>query len=402
MRRRAFWLIIGIVGGLCAILFFGSGLAVALLLAGRGRLTATETLPVAGMMALSLGLGVPLALQGWNGWQARPSRPFSLSRLWRLGFLFVLFIVLGAVVSSFHLTTALLLPPIHVLAMAFSPLILLGLVGRALRGIGIEGTSTWREVVAGMAGGGFVGVGISLIGEVLVAFALVVVVIFVLRMAPGGEERIASLASDLQDPAWLADLTNSSKLLLSPAIAVSTLVLFSILVPLVEETFKVSVVGVMACWIRPHPARAFLWGVASGAGFALVENLFNGALGGAEGWAAVAVSRFGATAMHCFTGGLVGWGWGQLWREKRPLRLLVSYAAAVTIHGTWNGVVVSMVILSANALAHTGDKVWSAFAGIGILALVGILGLLTVAFTLALFFAGRKLAGKLQRRQHSL
>jgi hypothetical protein len=397
VRPRALWLIIGIVGGLLAVLLFGSGLALALFLASRGRLTATETLPVAGMMALSLELGAPLALHGWHGWQARPSRPFSPSRLWRLGFLFVLSIVLGAVVSSVHLTTALLLPPIHVLAMSLSPLIVLGLTGRALRGIGMERASTWREVIAGMAGGGFVGAGISLIIEVLVVLALVAVALLVALAVPGGEERIASLASDLQDPTWLADLTNSLQLLLSPVIAISTLVIFAIIVPLVEEAFKVLAAGVMAYWIRPHPARAFLWGVASGAGFALVENLFNGALGGVEGWAAVAVSRFGATAMHCFTGGLVGWGWGQLWRERRPFRLVGSYAAAVTVHGVWNGAAVGVVLLGASTLARAGDKVWYALAGIGTLALVGMLGLLTVAFILALFLAGRKLAGGSQR-----
>lgn len=390
MQRRALWLIIGIVGGLLAILLFGSGLALAIFLASRGRLTAAETMPVAGVMALSLELGVPLALQGWHGWQARPSRPFSPSRLWRLGFLFVLFILLGAVVSSFHLTTAFLLPPIHVLAMSLSPLILLGLAGWALR------ASTWREVIAGMASGGFIGTGASLICEVLIALTLVAAALLVTLTVPGGEERLTSLASDLQDPAWLADIANSSQFLLSPAIAISTLVMFSVIVPLVEEFFKTLAAGMMARWVRPHPARAFLWGVASGAGFALVENLFNGALGGVEGWAAVAVSRFGATAMHCFTGGLVGWGWGQLWK-KRPLRLLGSYAAAVTVHGVWNGAAMGVVLLSASMLAQAEDNVWHVLAGSGILALVGMLGLLAVAFIVALLLVGQKLTGESQR-----
>jgi len=390
VQRRALWLIIGIVGGLLAILLFGSGLALAIFLASRGRLTAAETMPVAGVMALSLELGVPLALQGWHGWQARPSRPFSPSRLWRLGFLFVLFILLGAVVSSFHLTTAFLLPPIHVLAMSLSPLILLGLAGWALR------ASTWREVIAGMASGGFIGTGASLICEVLIALTLVAAALLVTLTVPGGEERLTSLASDLQDPAWLADIANSSQFLLSPAIAISTLVMFSVIVPLVEEFFKTLAAGMMARWVRPHPARAFLWGVASGAGFALVENLFNGALGGVEGWAAVAVSRFGATAMHCFTGGLVGWGWGQLWK-KRPLRLLGSYAAAVTVHGVWNGAAMGVVLLSASMLAQAEDNVWHVLAGSGILALVGMLGLLAVAFIVALLLVGQKLTGESQR-----
>jgi hypothetical protein len=390
VQRRALWLIIGIVGGILAILLFGSGLVLALIFASRGKLTAAETLPVAGMMALSLGLSVPLMFQGWNGWQARPSRPFNPSRLGWLGFLLMIFIVLGAVVNAFHLTTALLLPPIHILAMSLSPLIVLGLAGQALRGVRMEGTSTWREVIAGLASGGFVGVGISLISEVLIVLALVVIALFVALIVPGGEERIASLASDLQDPT-ITDVTDSLQFLLSPVMVVSTLAMFSIIVPLVEETFKVLAAGVMARWVRPYPARVFLWGVASGAGFALVENLFNGALGGVEGWAVVAVSRFGATAMHCLTGGLVGWGWGQLWRERKTLHLFGAYAAAVIIHGVWNGAAVGVVLLSVSTLARAGDRIWYALAGIGIVALVGMLGLLTVAFILALFLIGRKL-----------
>ncbi len=396
MQRRALWLIIGIVGGLLALLLFGSGLALAWFLASRGRLTVAETLPVVSVIALGLELGVPLALQGWHGWQARPSRPFSPSRLWRLGFLLALFIVLGAVVSSFHLTTAFLLPPIHVLAMSFPPLILLGLTRWASREMGPEEKSSWREVIAGVASGGFIGTGASLICEVLIALTLVAAALLVTLAVPGGEERLTSLMSDLRDPAWLADVANSSQLLLSPTIAISTLVMFSIIVPLVEESFKALAAGMMARWIRPCSARAFLWGVASGAGFALVENLFNGALGGVEGWAAVAVSRFGATAIHCFTGGLVGWGWGQFWK-KRPLRLLGSYAAAVTIHGVWNGAAMGVVLLSASALARAGDSVWYALAGSGILALMGMLGFLTVALIVALFLVGQKLTGESQR-----
>jgi hypothetical protein len=132
--------------------------------------------------------------------------------------------------------------------------------------------------------------------------------------------------------------------------------------------------------------------VAGGAGFALAENLFNGALGGTEGWAPGAVARIGATAMHCFTSGLVGWGWGQLWTARRPLRLLGAYAAAVFIHGVWNAAAMGAALLSVAALAHEGDKLWQASAGLGTLMSLGLLAVLTVVFLLALVAAGQRLA----------
>jgi RsiW-degrading membrane proteinase PrsW (M82 family) len=271
----------------------------------------------------------------------------------------------------------------------------LWLVGRALRGVG----GSWREVVAGMAGGGILGLGIALIGESLIAFALAVVATAVVLTMPGGAQRIASLVRNLQDPAWVTDLDSLLQFLQSPAVAISLLGLFSIPVPLIEETFKTLAAGVVARWVRPQPARAFLWGVAAGAGFALTENLFNGALGGAEGWALGVVARFGATVMHCLTGGLVGWGWGQFWTGRRPLRLLGSYAAAVTVHGLWNAAAVGAVLLSASALAHEGDVLWLALLSLGMVTLIGLLGLLTVTFIFALPFAGRRLAAEAERLQ---
>jgi len=139
--------------------------------------------------------------------------------------------------------------------------------------------------------------------------------------------------------------------------------------------------------------------VASGAGFALTENLFNGALGGVEGWTLGAVARFGATVMHCFTGGLVGWGWGQLWTARRPLRFLGAYVAAVTVHGVWNAAAVGIVLLSASLLTHEVSGLGLALKSLGLLTFVGTLGLLTVMFIIALLLAGRMLADQAERLQ---
>jgi len=396
MQRRTLWLIVGIAGGALVLLGFAGGLlSLAWLLADEGMLTAAETLPVASTLALGLGLGVPLTLHGWAGWRARPSRPFSPSRGWWMWLAWALLVGLGTAVSSLSLAPALWLPPIHVMTMALLPLIVLWLVGWALHGVG----GSWREVVAGMAGGGALGLGGSLIGEVLIAFAFVVLATTILLTTPGGAERIASLVKDLQDPAWVTDLDNLLQFLLSPAGAIPVLVLFTIPVPLIEETCKTLAAGVVARWIRPHPARAFLWGVAGGAGFALAENLFSGALGGAEGWALGAVARFGATVMHCFTAGLVGWGWGQLWTAGRPLRLLGSCAVAVAIHSLWNAAAVGAMLLSVSVLVHEGNEFWLTIAGLGTLAFLGLLGLLTTAFIFALPVAGRRLAAGAERSQ---
>ncbi len=388
-QRRSLWLIVGLVGGVLVLLCLGVGFPLLVWgLVHVGTLTTAETLPAAAVVALGLGLGAPLMLHGWAGWQARPSHPFNPARVWGVWLALVLLVGLGAAVSSLPVAPALWLPPIHVLAMALLPLAILWSVGRGLGGTG----GSWREVIASIAGGGTLGAVGALVGEGLVGCALAAIVIAVILAVPGGMEQITALVAGLKDLAWQQDLTNLLRLLLSPVVAISALGMFSIPVPLVEEMCKGLAAGVVARWIRPHPARAFLWGVASGAGFALTENLFSGALGGAEGWALGAASRFGATMMHCFTGGLVGWGWGQLWTARRPFRLLIAYAVAVVVHGIWNAAGMGMVLLGAIALMNEGDVLQLTLVSFGTLVLLGVLGLLTLTFALALLLAARKLA----------
>jgi hypothetical protein len=96
--------------------------------------------------------------------------------------------------------------------------------------------------------------------------------------------------------------------------------------------------------------------------------------------------------MHCFTGGLIGWAWGQLWTARRFLRLLGAYALAVAIHGVWNAIAVGTALFGAAAVIHEENEALIVLMGVGMSAFVGILGLLTVAFVVALYLAGRRLA----------
>ncbi len=399
MGRRVLWLIVGIAGIVLIPLGLGGGLVVLTLVpASGGTLTAADALPAAAMAALGLGLGVPLVLHGWAGVRAQVSRPFNPAHIGWLWLALVLLIGLGAAIGVLPWASPLFLAPIHVLVMALPPLIMLWVVGRALDGTG----GGWREVVVAVAGGGVLGMGASLIGEVLVVVTVVAFVALVASTVPGGPERIAALARDLRDPAWQGDSSNLFELLLSPAAVICILGVFSILVPLIEESCKTLAAGVVARWIRPHAARAFLWGVAGGAGFALVENMFSGALGGVEGWALGAVARFGTSVMHCLTGGLVGWGWGQLWTRRRPRYLLGAYAAAVAVHGLWNTAAMGVVLLGARAWIHEGRGTSLAVAGTGMMALTVLAVLVTVLFVFALSFAGRRLAATAEHAAHEL
>ena len=144
-------------------------------------------------------------------------------------------------------------------------------------------------------------------------------------------------------------------------------------------------------WVRPSPARAFFLGLASGAGFALAENLLNGAVIG-ELWGPGIISRLGATIMHCATGGLMGWGWGQLWTQRRPARLGLAFLGSVGLHGLWNGLAVGAAVSGLFTSSQLDDMVVTGTALLVILALVAVLGFLALAALGGLLWAARTLA----------
>jgi hypothetical protein len=164
--------------------------------------------------------------------------------------------------------------------------------------------------------------------------------------------------------------------LLNPGLIFLGLSFVSVLVPLIEETFKPIGVWFMSA-SRITPAMGFGFGVLSGAGFGLFENLGNTSSAGA-GWALLAGSRISTLLLHSFTAGLFGWGLASAWSERRYLRLALSFTIAVLIHGMWNGMA---VVSSAAALSsETSIHVPAGLQTLGTLATLGVfaLGVLVV------------------------
>jgi hypothetical protein len=148
--------------------------------------------------------------------------------------------------------------------------------------------------------------------------------------------------------------------------------------PLVEEAGKGHGVLLLG-YRRPTRAQAFVWGVAGGAGFALAEGLFNGALG-LQAWGATAVMRAAASVMHAMGGGLTGLGWQSLLATRRPGRFFGFYLLAVTLHGLWNASVGGVAWLSMRPLGSpSNDLTALALDSLGTLFLVALLGVVWLA-----------------------
>jgi RsiW-degrading membrane proteinase PrsW (M82 family) len=233
-----------------------------------------------------------------------------------------------------------------------------------------------------LASGTLLSMTIAFVIELTLALIILVIAIVITALlTPEGLAFVEELSTHLEDPVWLQDPNNIYQLLSFPPVAITLVVTFVILIPFIEELVKPLGVVLMS-YRRPSQTQAFLWGLASGAGFALIENIFN-TLMTLEGWAFIAPMRIGATAMHCLGSGLIALGWHQLLMKRRPWRLVGAYGLSVTIHAVWNAAAVAMIGIAIFAFKANGQAAL-ALGGIFIALLLGFLIMLALGLIAAL------------------
>jgi len=332
-------------------------------------------------IVLGLGLGLSLGWQGLSSLLGRPSRPFRPRPMGLLA-LFVLSVVVGQIILVTDFFAPLVFPPFHVLGAALPPLIVVAFVGRRLTSVAVP--VRWREVILQIGSGAFLAIFLAFGSEATFGLFTLFAVLLIVALTPNGMAWLQELTTNLQDPSWIADPVNLSQVLLSPPIAIALVLIFVVIAPLGEELFKPLGVALMS-YRRPGVARAFLWGVAGGAGFAIGEGFFNSAIA-LEGWSAVVLLRGGSTLMHCLGSGLMGLGWYHLLRTRRLWPILGTYAASVGLHVLWNMGAIGMAAISLGAMASGADETRQAFSGLGVLVLGAYLILLALFMALAIYY----------------
>ncbi len=382
--------LVGLFGILAGGLMAVGGVALAVLLVFAAQLQGGErgvggmVLPQAvavGMLGVCLGLF--LLAEGARKRRGTPSTPFRPRRSGWLWLAFAVLLVAGTVVSVLN-TSPLLMALLHAPTLLLLPALALSLVGWGLRGRDVS----WSDVSGGLLSGALLGTTTALVIEVILALFLAIS-LFALGVLPQEWLQQAQQVMESGEPLPLTEIGSLLERI-TPSLALVGLMFVGGLVPLVEEVTKTLGVGLAGAWLRPSPARAFLLGVASGAGFALAENLLNGLFVGPT-WAPGVLSRMAATVMHCATGGLMGWGWGQWWAGRRPWRLPLAFAGAVALHGLWNSCAFGLVLAALMALTHADNPLWVGAAGLLMLTLLGLLFLLAWGVAVALLWAGHRL-----------
>jgi hypothetical protein len=328
--------------------------------------------------ALGLGFGAALAWTGYRGVRGAGERPFHPALRW---FWFCLIgmggaLAAGQAVILLNLAPPVTFPPFHVLAVALPALAILLLAGYTVRRD--PRAPTQRHIIAQSSLGAFGATAIALSLELIVVVVGVVAAVTALALTPGGLDRIVELQSLLEDPVRLQESSVLVGWLLEPPVLATIILVLVFIAPLVEEAAKSVGVPLLAWWgqYMPSPLQGWLGGLALGTGFAITEGLFNTAAGLAF-WAAIALLRLGATAMHITTAGITGLGWAGTLASRRPWSLLAGYLASVTLHSVWNALTVLMFVASLLMVDAPADATRVTLAGLGVLA--GLVGLFLIA-----------------------
>ena len=272
----------------------------------------------------------------------------------------------GWLSSTRDVLTWLVLPPLQVLAVAI-PLWWFVEVGRSRLPQG-SAQRGWGVFTLGMV----MGPTLAIIAEIVLIVALIIVFAIWVSTQPALVSELMQLAEGLRglDPQSPRVMEMLTPYLERPGVVAALAAVTAGLVPLLEELVKPLPVLALALWRKIPPVEGFAAGLVSGAAFGLIESLGMAVNLQGSDWAPVLATRVGTGLLHIVTTGLVGWGIASALRERRWLRLLLTFAAAVILHGLWNLMAVLVGVSTLGASVGVPRLALAAAAGLGLLAMV--------------------------------
>ena len=291
---------------------------------------------------------------------------------------------LGQAVNAVPIVTPFILPPINVLVVVI-PLWWLIEIGR--HGLkSIDPQRTWGLASFSLE----VTSTVTIILEVILLIVLGIVGVLWLYTQPGILEQINRLMRQLSNSQMNPEAIQRILLpyLQQPVFIISLLVIEAGLIPLLEELLKPLAVWILV-WRSLTPADGFVAGLICGSSFGLIESLGNLSSISGSSWIIFVLGRTGTGLLHMVSAGLVGWGLASAWHDKGYLRLLLSYLAAVALHGLWNVLALLSGLASFFSPAPVAQnlEVFNRIGQIGPLAL----GILFVVLFLILINSNRRL-----------
>ena len=195
----------------------------------------------------------------------------------------------------------------------------------------------------------------------------------------------------------LTSLANAGNSFFEYLFTSSPLVLFliytALLAPIPEEFAKALGPVLFGRRRIRNSAQALAVGMASGAGFAILENmLYQGVYAEMNGWAwgGITLVRAFGVVMHALCTGLVASGWYRM-PEQGFRSLLKAYGLAVLIHTLWNGGFEVLVYLFGLSYYSNGVSLYGLYVSV---LLLGYILLLTAGLWVLLGHITRKAGQK--------
>jgi len=377
-KPSKFWAYISVLVG---ILLFLSGLAAGIGYFGLplfAELNDTLSYELGNIAALYLGLfgGALAVYHGMSSITNRKSSKLKLPSFYIFWVVLGLVLGLGTLVIENHIATDFLFPPLFVLGAALSTF---AVIAWAYRKMGFP--ITWRQASLAFISGSTISIIIAIVLETTLPY------IGYLLIAP-----FRAIAEEFTYFSWGSpDIIE--RLFSSPLILV-LLAITAIEAPIPEEFAKALGIPMFGRARVKNERQAFAIGLASGAGFAILENmLYEGLYASQSGWSwgGITLLRAIGSVLHPIGTGIIALGWFRM-REGGVGKLFKAYLLSVGLHTLWNGGFQPLLYLT--GLDYYTDASISVYGETLNVLLIGYLVLLS----LGLWWLLRKIVNEISER----
>jgi len=322
-RPSKFWAYIAVIVGVLLIL---SGLAAVIgyfglpLLFPFGDALSYE---LGNIAALYLGLfgGALAVYHGISSISNHKSSQLKLPSFYIFWIILGLVLGLGTLVIENDISTDYLFPPLFIFGAALSTF---AVIAWAYRKMGFP--ITWRQAALAFVCGSTLSVLVAILLETTLPYIAYLLI-----------EPIQYLTEGFADFGWGAPGL-VEKLFSSPLILV-LLAITAIEAPIPEEFAKALGIPMFGRNRIENERQAFAIGLASGAGFAILENMmYEGVYAGFSGWSwgGITLLRSIGSVLHPLGTGIIALGWFRM-KGGGAGKLFKAYLLSVGLHTLWNG-----------------------------------------------------------------
>jgi RsiW-degrading membrane proteinase PrsW (M82 family) len=274
--------------------------------------------------AVYLGLfcGLLALVHGIGSISGRRSNPLKMPSYYVFWIALALVLGLGNIVINFKIAPEFLFPPIFVLGAGLSAFAVLAW---AFQKMGWP--VTWRQASLAFVCGSTLAILLAILLETTIPYIAYLLL-----------EPFQYMAEGIADLGWGAP-GFVEKLFESPLLLMF-LVVTAIEAPIPEEFAKALSVPMFGRGRIKNERQAFALGLASGAGFAILENmLYEGMYANANGWAwgGITLLRAIGSVLHPIGAGIIALGWFRMKEGGGVGKLFKAYLLSVGLHTLWNG-----------------------------------------------------------------